>query len=793
MSSQVADLFYVSSAALPTNARVMGFKGAEAVSRLYSFDVYVSVDEGAGDGVDMADAVGVRATLGFQTDVLSPPFTFHGIISTFEMVNVWDGRTVFRLTMVPQLWQLAQSLHSRLFTKKSIPDIIRAILEDNSLSGDDYELRLDGSYPPEEHVCQYKESDFAFISRWMEREGMYYFFEHGESQEKLVITDKKSFHQPLAPFDVPYHPTNGDESARQGLHQVGFRVRTLPAQVRLKDYDYSKPALEVSGSAMVSSTGLGEVSLYGDRFFTPGQGKHLATVKAEAFQATAKVLSGSGTARYLRSGYLFSLDRHPRGELNISYLVTDVAHLGRQVLGASELDALIPDKSPEVYRASVKAIPSEVQYRAERTTPWPRISCFENGVVDGPATSTYAQIDDMGRYAVKLKFDESILKDGQASTWLRMAQPHGGQVEGFHFPLRKGTEVLVTFLGGDPDRPVIAAVLPNATTPSPIASANNTKNILQTGGASLIEIEDLDGQQYMKQFTPVANTQLWMGTDSTSPQGHNVELSTDGSGLASYGTYFDMFVGATKDEHVVGDVTRMFDSNYVTNVTGNVTQTYIGNQTTTVTGNVTRTINGTLTETVIAPVTQAYNSTYGLTVKADVTQNFDANHSLTITADESIKVDGNATHTIEGGLTVTVNSGVSQHNANATYQLEAKPDAKMHATNEFSIRGDVKAELSAPDTKVNGDTSVTVHGGSTVTIGPTEITVNGSSIIKLSGPSKIEIVGGDVKVSGGNITVGAAATLFEHSGGTMTVSGNTAMIAGGPQLDFFAGVIKLNT
>ncbi|NUO53450.1 MAG: hypothetical protein HOV80_31760, partial [Polyangiaceae bacterium] len=318
-------------------------------------------------------------------------------------------------------------------------------------------------------------------------------------------------------------------------------------------------------------------------------------------------------------------------------------------------------------------------------------------VVDGPATSQYAQIDDQGRYAVKLKFDESILKDGQASTWLRMAQPHGGQVEGFHFPLRKNTEVLVTFLGGDPDRPVIAAVLPNAATP----------------------IEDLDGQQYMKQFTPVANTQLWMGTDSTSPGGHNVELATDGSGLASYGTYFDMFVGATKDEHVVGDVTRMFDSNYVTNVLGNVTQTYTGNQATTVTGNVTRTINGTLTETVISPVTQAYNSTYGLTVKADVTQNFDANHSLTITADETIKVDGNATHTIEGGLTVTVNSGVSQHNANATYQLEAKPDATMHATNEFSIRGDAKAELSAPETKINGDTSVTVHGGSTVTIGPT--------------------------------------------------------------------------
>ncbi len=789
-----SDLFVVSSGALPDGARVMGFRGVEALSRPYSFEVYVALDRGRGDMVDLSDAVGARFTFAFRQVDLRPPFNFHGVVSQVELVNEWEGRTVFRFTVVPQLWQLGQSLHSRVFTKMALPAIISAILDENGLAaGEDYELRLSGSYATEEHVCQYKESDLAFLHRWMEREGLYYFFEHGDSQEKLVITDDKSSHEALVPFAVPFHPSTGDEAAKEALHAVGYRVRSLPAQVSFSDYDYAKPALEVRGSSQVSPSGLGEISLYGDRFFSPEQGKRLAEIRAEAFKASQQVLKGSGSARYLRSGYQFELSHHPRAQLNQSYLATEVQHLGRQVHGATELDALITDRAPDVYRVTVSAIPSEGQFRSDRVTPWPRIHCFENGVVDGPATSQYAQIDDQGRYAVKFKFDESSLKDGKGSTWVRMAQPHGGQVEGFHFPLRRGTEVLITFLGGDPDRPVIGAVLPNAATPSPITSGNNTKNVLQTGGASLIEIEDQAGLQYMKQYTPVSNAQLWMGTDANSPQGHNVELSSDGSGLSSFGTYFDAFVGSFKNEHVVGDVERAYDSNYMTNVLGNVIQTYGGNQTTTVTGNVNRTINGTLTEAVIGAVNQTYNSTFGLTVKADVTQNFDANHKLNITADDSIKVDGNATHTIEGGLTVTVNSGLSAHNANADYQLEVKANATMHATAEFSIRGDATAELSAPDTKVNGDTSVVVNGGSTVTIGPTAITINGSQIIKLSGPSKIEIVGGDITVSGGNVTVSASATLFERAGGTMTLSGNTAMIAGGPQLDLYAGVIKMNT
>jgi len=771
----------------------MGFTGVEAIGKPYHFEVYVSVDRGAGRAIELADVIGTRAVLRFeQASLLSvlPPFLFAGMVSVAEIANEFQERSVFRLTIVPEMWQLTLAQHSRIFTQKSIPDIIRQVLTDNGL--DRFELRLNGSYSTEEHVCQYKESDLAFLSRWMEHEGMYYFFEHSEEGETLVITDDKSSHVSLAGLPIPYHPATEDEMAQESLHRVTSRHRALPASVKLSDFDYAKPALEVAGSADVSSQGTAEWSLYGGRTFTPAQAKAQAGLRAESFKATQEILTARGTSRYLRTGYTFELSEHPRPQLNVSYLVTELKHTARLVHGASELDELIRDKSKEVYRVELEGMPASVQFRSERSTPWPRIHAFENAVIDGPATSTYAQIDDQGRYAIKFKFDESPLKDGKASTWARMAQPHGGSVEGFHFPLRKGTEVLVSFLGGDPDRPVIAAVLPNASTPSPVTAGNNTKNVIQTGGATRIEIEDLAGGQYMKQFTPVANTMLWMGTDGTSPQGHNVELSTDGSGLESFGTYFDRFVGGKKAEHVVGDVTRNYDSSYLTNVIGNVVQTYVGNQTTNVTGDVARTIQGALTETIVGAVTKTYLSSMSQTTVGDVSQTYDAKHTLDVTGDQTVKVTGATTHTFEAGLTVTVNGATSSHIANVGYELEVKPDATMHATANFNIRGDATARLSSPATTVNGDTSVKVNAGSTITISSQSITVNGSEIIKLSGPAIIEVVGGDISVSGGNISIAADANILESAGGNFEMSGTGTTILGGPMVDIHGGIIKLN-
>src|SRR5207237_1322718 len=161
-----------------------------------------------------------------------------------SLVHELGGRALVRALLVPQIWRLRQTLHSRIFTQKSLPDIIKVVLEDGGLTPDEYAFRLSGKYEPEEHVCQYHESDFDFICR----------------------------------------------------------RRSLPASIKLKDYDYSKPTLGVSASAPVSRTGLGEISLHGSRFFTPDAGKRLAEIRAEEMLSREVVFTGSGTALYLRAG-----------------------------------------------------------------------------------------------------------------------------------------------------------------------------------------------------------------------------------------------------------------------------------------------------------------------------------------------------------------------------------------------------------------------------------------------------------------------------------------------------------
>lgn len=793
----MGDLFTVTAGCLPASAKVMGFRGREALSQLYEVFVYVSVDHGGGDSVDLADAVGSRITLTMHPPNalaelvgLTPAFHISGIVRDLELASDVSGRSVFRATIVPQLWLLSHSIHSRVFTNKSVPEIIEATLQDNGLSGEDYELRLSKTYAIEEHVAQYKESDFAFLSRWMEREGMYYFFEHGEGSEKLVICDDASAHGPLRPMPVSYDPADGDVMQKEGFHSLALRRTALAANVTVSDYDYAKPALTVNGSAPVSPLGVAEIVVHSDRFFTPAEGKRLAAIRAEALRATETVINANGTARLLRPGYTFDLQDHPRGEVNQKYLPLSVEHIGRQTHGPSELDELISDKSPDVYRVSVQAIPHDVQFRSKRTTPWPKIDGFENGSVCGATTSNYAQIDDQGRYSIKLFFDEGTLRDGKASTLVRMAQPHGGSTEGFHFPLRKGTEVLVEFLDGDPDRPLIAAVLPTMTTPSPVTSGNNTKNVLQTGGSTRLQIEDAAGGQYMHTTTPVQNTSMYMGTDASSKDGHHVELTTGGSGGHSFGTYVNEFVGGYRTEHVVADNSRNYGANYTSSVLGNVQQSYDADQSTTVVSNVIRTVIGTLGDTVEGVVTRDFSATWNLSVTADATETFQANSVLKVKGDQTVTINGKATNTIQGSLTETVN-GLHKHVANASYNLEATPDAKFHATANVMIRGDAKASLSAPPTTVNGDTSVEIHGGSKVDIVSPSVTLNGSAAINLNGGT-IEITGGDISIVGGAIDFEASGPMeLKADGPLMAIAGGAATISGGPMIDAKAGLITL--
>ena len=232
----------------------------------------------------------------------------------------------------------------------------------------------------------------------------------------------------------------------------------------------------------------------------------------------------------------------------------------------------------------LSAIEKETPFRLSKRTPWPRIDGYETATIDGPAESDYAQIDDMGRYLVRYHADESMGEDAKVSTWIRMMQPHTGAPEGMHFPLRKGTEVLVAFLGGDPDRPVILGAVPNAVTPSVVTKSNHTQNRLFTGGGTTLEIEDKAGGQYVHWYTPVDHTHFHMGAPrkvkgKDAPE-HATKASlgwsTDGSAVLSVGGEWDIGVGAKLHEIVKGEVVEEYKTSRKETVNGPVTEQYDG-------------------------------------------------------------------------------------------------------------------------------------------------------------------------------------------------------------------------
>jgi len=563
-----APLFTITCKAIPSSARIVSLRGNEAMSRPYAFEVHLQMEKplSATPYLEMKEVVNQRTTLTFFDLEERERGQIHGQIAVIELLEGLQDDLLYRAVLVPKLASLGQNRRSRVYVGKGFLEILHEVLDklNGWKEGEDYELALHAKYPALDHVCQYKESDLRFLTRLMEREGVYYFFEQGKEREKVVITDHMKRHTTLArrkdgkPGPAPklYSPRSPtDRNLEESFWS--FREKHVGgAGVAVRGYDYLNP------HSPVESDSAGEegptLSFPDENVKTSEQAARLATVRKEEVEARRVQYRGEGPVYGLRPGYFITVIGFPGDSRKAEVLVTEVTHHG-----------LLGGDARTGYRAEVAGIPADVQYRPERRTPRPRIEGVERAIVDGPYNEEYAQIDEHGRYLVKIDFDESGLKDGRASMWVRMLQPHGGSREGFHFPLRKGTEVMLVFLGGDPDRPVIAGVAPNACTASPVTRPSSTQNVIQTGGLSRIEIEDTKDNEYVRISTPGQDTLLHMGelrkSDGPPPEDaerevHNFALSTKGNGLIHTGKELDVTVDGFHMENVKGNVLQIYEA-----------------------------------------------------------------------------------------------------------------------------------------------------------------------------------------------------------------------------------------
>ncbi len=518
MASSTSRFSFKSSALPESTFDLVSFNGSEGLSKFYRFEVTLLSDD---DQIDLDKVVQSRATLTInreQGDIL-----IHGIFTVFDQQDTSHGRTRYHAVITPAVWRMTITHHNQIFLDKTVPQIVEAAIKDGGFTSLDYEIRVSARYPKLEYVCQYDESHADFIFRLMEREGIYYYFEQGEEQEKLIITDALGVHGYMsAGSKLSYSPVSGlDEAYRDEVVKALVCSRKImPKRVLLKDYNYRKPLLDLEAQSIVSENGQGDVYIYGEHFQTPDDGARLAKIRAEELKCRARSYYGESLVPFLRPGYIFTLQGHNRTDCNISYLITDVTHNGDQSFMLTSGLGMNPSSRDQTthYRNSFTAISSSMQFRPERITPRARFYGTIHAHIDASGSGKYAEIDSHGRYKVKLPFDLNDPAGGKASSWIRMSQPYAGDSYGMHFPLHKGTEVLLTYIDGDPDRPIIAGAVPNPVTESPVTSANNTQCRITTAGGNKFHIEDQQGGERMLMLTPQSNTWFRMGAPNDPPR-----------------------------------------------------------------------------------------------------------------------------------------------------------------------------------------------------------------------------------------------------------------------------------
>ncbi|MCP3137830.1 type VI secretion system Vgr family protein [Pyxidicoccus xibeiensis] len=477
----------------PDELSVSGVSGTEGVSRLYDFRVDFFTKDG--EPLAVADLVWKDALVTLSVRDGDARYV-HGQVREVEALGLKTGRRRYRAHVVPKLWRLSQVHKSRIFQGRSVPDILKAVLGEG---GVEVRLALSGSYAPREYCVQYRESDFAFVSRLMEWEGIFYFFEHTDSGHTLVLGDKPSAHAPLPQGGMlPLRPHLGKEAVDgEFVYALEVVHRLRPGAVHLKDFDFEKPAVDISGKGKApEGVAALEIYDYPAGYVAPGVGRSAASVRAEAVGVGGRTLSGEAIAPRLTPGFLLELDAPEDGTFAGEYLITEVVHSGVQpdVSGGSE-------SLQGLYRNQFRLLPKAVPFRPRRLTPLPQIAGPQTATVTGPAGEEI-HTDSHGRIKVQFHWDREGKNDEKSSCWVRVGQPWGGPAWGDVWLPRIGQEVIVRFLEGDPDRPLVAGAVYNGTNTTPYGlpdektkSTRKSASSLGSNGFNEVRIEDSAGAE----------------------------------------------------------------------------------------------------------------------------------------------------------------------------------------------------------------------------------------------------------------------------------------------------------
>lgn len=664
----------------------------EGVSSLFQIDLQVDSESPDHDAHDL---VGKPGSVRIETADGSERF-FHGIVTRF-LQGGRDSRIChYSVQLRPWTWLLTRRANCRIFQGKSVPDIVSQVFDDAGFS--DYEKKLQGSFPVRTFCVQYRETDFDFVSRLLEEEGIFYYFRHEENRHVLVLTNHMGdLADCPGQAQVDYHPLDGGEPGRDTIHGWEKAQQLHSGKYALKDFNFEDPAnaLAVSAGTADSIGGNSKLEIYDyhiEDYGSSNDGQRIARLRIEAEESAGVVIRGASTCRAFTSGHRFTLGQHFRSSMNDKqYVLTTVRH---QLMQPSPLQTTDGAKAT-TYTNDFTCVPGDVPFRPKCTTEKPGIHGPQTAIVVGPAGEEI-WVDKYGRIKVQFHWDRNGRKDEKSSCWVRVSRAWASKMWGQVAHPRIGDEVIVEFLEGDPDRPIVTGCVYNAQTMPPYElPANKTQAGIVTRSSpngtaenfNEIRFEDKKGsEELFIQAEKDQNTNI--KNDQSVTIGHDQTIE----------------IGNDQSIHVAKNRTLNVDENDSTTVGKDRTIDVSGNHTESVSGDMSVTVSKNRTMSVTKNLTESVDGTMSLTVAKDCTNTLQSNFTVEVTKDHKLTVKG-------------------QQITNVT--KEASLSAK-------------KVQIKAEDeiTLVTGSASITMKKNGDITIKGNKITVKGDGDVVIKG-SKI--------------------------------------------------------
>jgi len=518
---QLSRLAKITSPLGPDVLLLKDMGGDEELGRLFSYELQLhSLD----NAIDLNQLLGKPMCLSLQLDGGGERH-FHGIVARCSQ-NVDQGQFAsYQATLRPWLWLLTRTSDCRIFQNLTIPQIIKQVFRDLGFS--DFEDALSRPYREWEYCVQYRETSFDFVSRLMEQEGIYYFFRHEQGRHVLVLADAYGAHTSAPGYaSVPYYPKNEQQRERDHIHDWHLAQQVQPGSLELNDYDFQRPSARIDvRSAMPRPHTAGDYPLYDypGTYVQSEDGEHYARTRIEALQTLHEQVELAGNARGLGSGHLFSLTGFSRQDQNREYLIVGTRYYISQESG--ETGGGAPSAQ---FESSLTCIDAQQSYRPLPNTHRPIVKGPQTALVVGPKGEEI-WTDQFGRVKVHFYWDRHDQSNENSSCWIRVSQSWAGKNWGSMQIPRIGQEVIVSFLEGDPDRPIITGRVYNAEQTVPYdlpenATQSGMKSRSSKGGSPAnfneIRMEDKKGAEQLY-IHAERNQDIVVEVDESHSVGHD--------------------------------------------------------------------------------------------------------------------------------------------------------------------------------------------------------------------------------------------------------------------------------